>query len=255
MLNSLGIIAWHIVQGVALPAAEELLKPSATEFVRPEKLGQCPFRAQSLFGKVSDYTRLLKSAPKGSVSVKDARHIPQRGNHGRFVCRHAVLAAIRKILRDVKGLDREQIRALKLYNVVNNEVTTIKGEWPWRYGNALCPTPNGLGKVMDIIDSHLDNGLPAMVYVRHPRGVHVVQVKERIAKADGTYEYIFFDPGTRRKDKREGKFTFDEASGTYIKSGSMRRRGEVIGKQYALFGVFDYQSRIETVLNPRVAER
>lgn len=255
MLNPLGIIAWHIMEGVVLPAAEELLKPSATESIRPEGPEQCPFRNQPLFGELSDYTSRLKRQLKGSASVKGVRHIPQRGNHGSFVCRHAVLKSIRMLLKEVKGFSDKQVRALKLYNVVNNAVTTMKGEWPSRYGDALCPTPAQRDKVMAIIDSHLDNGLPAMVYVRHSRDEHVVEVKARIAREDGTYEYIFYDPGTKRKDKCEGRFAFDEASGTYIKKGSMRRRGEVVNKQYALFGVFDYQSRIENVANPRVAKK
>lgn len=255
MFNPLGIITWHIVEGVVLPAAEEMLTTSAAESTRPEGPEQCPFRNQPLFGKVSDYTRRLKNRPKGSVSIEGVRHVPQRGNHGRFVCRHAVLKSIRRFLKEIKGLSDRQVRALKLYNVVNNTVTTMKGEWPWRYGDVLCPTTAQLKKVMDIIDSHLDNGLPAMIYVRHSRDEHVVEVKGRIAREDGTYEYIFYDPGTRHKDKCEGRLVFDETSGTYIKKGSMRRKGEVVNKQYALFGVFDYQSRIEDAINPRVAKK
>ncbi len=183
----------------------------------------------------------------GSVELEGIHHVAQsfkRGSH--FVCRKAVLRETITYLHDVKGLSWAQISKILPSDIKNNKLLWTTKKWPGKH-EKIVQDKVMLNTVIGTIDRHLDDKCPAIVYVKHLTGVHVIGVKGRRELPDHTIEYTFDDPGSGNDEFKTGRLIYDPVHGTCTKQGD-GMHGNVYHRQYDLLGVYDYHTKMEEVL-------
>lgn len=210
------------------------------------------YAATRIVGQLTPIESFVKGLVSGctnkNVVLNGVAHVAQGEEKSNFKCRHACIRMARLYLNRVLGIDRKLVRSILPCDISNPEVLITTEKWPAKREPIEQQKPL-LAGVMGAIDRHLNYNVPAIAYVKHPKGVHVVLITGRTCRLDGKIEYSFLDPGTKGKKKKD-KLIFDPQKGTCIREG--KKRGKVAGLEYKLLGVYDYQTRMEKLIPPKV---